>query len=433
VAGYSIALDLCHASWKVQDRCREATEGYGLVASPPLLTLLEIPEEAGEERLLSLIEESTRAFGHLPFLLDGWKRRREKRDWSLGIRVLPAPPLLRWLEAFRDGLSVSGIALSPVLTVSEGIPGGKMRAIWRDLGEPLPWWERLIQRIIGPEISAGHYVRPLTLPVDSLRILLLKGGNPVMIRDLPSGRWLTPDQAGDPDLREETLSLYRRERGYELSGPPATEREIYLASDLHLGHEGINDFCGRPFTETETMNRVLVQNWNSTVRPGGRVFFIGDLSYNMRGSGIRDFRASLNGRITYIRGNHDHYLRGAVEEVRFSYKGLDFCMLHNPRKAPPDFSGWIIHGHTHNTNLRRHPFIDPVHRRVNVSAEVTGYRPVPMSLICQLIRRLEGTSLSLMTLSDNWTGDTERPQPVYECREGSLLMAHEHQKTDDRG
>ena len=45
----------------------------------------------------------------------------------------------------------------------------------------------------------------------------------------------------------------------------------------------------------------------------------------------------------------------------------------------------MIHGHTHNNDLRRYPFFDPVRRKINVSAEVDGYQPVPVPFLVNLI------------------------------------------------
>ena len=57
-------------------------------------------------------------------------------------------------------------------------------------------------------------------------------------------------------------------------------------------------------------------------------------------------------------------------------------MVHDPDDAPPAFDGWVVHGHLHDSDLRRFPFFDPASRRINVSVETAGYAPVPLSEIC---------------------------------------------------
>ena len=89
----------------------------------------------------------------------------------------------------------------------------------------------------------------------------------------------------------------------------------------------------------------------------------------------------MAGRITFVRGNHDEELPGQVPFVEKKAGGLDLLFIHDPGSAPPDYNGWIIHGHAHNNNIREFPFVDYIHRRVNVSVEMTGYRPLSLSTI----------------------------------------------------
>ena len=39
----------------------------------------------------------------------------------------------------------------------------------------------------------------------------------------------------------------------------------WFTADLHLGHRNIIDYCDRPFTDVDVMNRALVDNWNEVV------------------------------------------------------------------------------------------------------------------------------------------------------------------------
>ena len=42
--------------------------------------------------------------------------------------------------------------------------------------------------------------------------------------------------------------------------------QIFITSDLHLGHKNIIKYCDRPFRDTHDMNKNLVDNWNNAVR-----------------------------------------------------------------------------------------------------------------------------------------------------------------------
>ncbi|NMB79327.1 MAG: hypothetical protein GYA23_09575 [Methanomicrobiales archaeon] len=166
-------------------------------------------------------------------------------------------------------------------------------------------------------------------------------------------------------------------------------------SDLHLGHANIIRYCSRPFlpTAVDEMNAVLISNWNATIGPDTRVFYLGDLRYGKGSKPADHYREHLAGAITYILGNHDDApLPGAVKSTEFTYNGIRFFLVHDPADAPPAWDGWVIHGHHHNNDLVRYPFMNFIDRRVNVSAEVVGYSPVSLEEIVSLIheRRKNG-------------------------------------------
>ena len=149
---------------------------------------------------------------------------------------------------------------------------------------------------------------------------------------------------------------------------------IYLISDLHLDHGNIIKYCNRPFRSRKEMNRVLINNWNSVVSGTDTVYFLGDLSLGRPTRWIN----RLNGNIIFIRGNHDRFGHRSAE---IEHDGRRFLLTHNPGRA--EYVGWVIHGHVHNNR----PFIDGNERRVNVSCDVTGYRPISIEEITSEVKR----------------------------------------------
>lgn len=53
--------------------------------------------------------------------------------------------------------------------------------------------------------------------------------------------------------------------------------ERFVIGDLHLGHNNIIDYCGRPFVDTDDMNEQLITNWNNVVNTHAKVYVNGDV------------------------------------------------------------------------------------------------------------------------------------------------------------
>jgi len=161
---------------------------------------------------------------------------------------------------------------------------------------------------------------------------------------------------------------------------PTEAHRTFLTSDLHLNHRNIIRYCNRPFRDVHEMNQALIANWNETVRPEDTVYFIGDLC--SRSDPLLWLR-ELNGHKILIKGNHDRHIptHFTIHYEIINIDGLSLFLVHNPHDAPPDWDGWVIHGHKHI----HWPFIDRERRRVNVSVEWTGYRPISLASILTTI------------------------------------------------
>lgn len=166
-----------------------------------------------------------------------------------------------------------------------------------------------------------------------------------------------------------------------------SSKSMFVISDLHLDHTNIITYCKRPFDSVEEMNDVLIKNWNYVVKPGDTVFFVGDFTFGSP----EEYFPKLNGHIRFISGNHDETLdpEGLFKTLHYSYKGIDFFSIHEPRhiqkEIPDGFDGWIIHGHHHNNHPGLFPFFNPEKKRINVSAELVKYQPISLDFIHSLI------------------------------------------------
>jgi len=163
-----------------------------------------------------------------------------------------------------------------------------------------------------------------------------------------------------------------------------------VTSDPHLGHTNVIEYCSRPFKDVDEMDETIIYNWNSIVRAEDIVYCLGDLAF---GKGSKEklklYLPHLNGRIILIRGNHDRetvtwYKRYGIEEVHGGefWRYSPYVLLsHRPYPTKRPYIN--IHGHIHN-NLQE---IEPRDVYVNVSVEVTGYKPVYLDELIEKVRR----------------------------------------------
>lgn len=56
---------------------------------------------------------------------------------------------------------------------------------------------------------------------------------------------------------------------------------IYFTADLHFYYKNIIASTNRPFSNTDEMDKVLIQNWNERVSPDDDVYILGD--FTMKG------------------------------------------------------------------------------------------------------------------------------------------------------
>lgn len=124
---------------------------------------------------------------------------------------------------------------------------------------------------------------------------------------------------------------------------------IYLCSDLHIGHRNIHNFrTGFGFTcEQDNRNRIG-KDWTSLVRKRDRVYVLGDSAFTQGGL---DWLGTLPGEKILVRGNHcdlniQEYLKVFVEVYGLHrYKG--YWLSHAPIH-PDELRGKEnVHGHCH--------------------------------------------------------------------------------------
>ena len=141
----------------------------------------------------------------------------------------------------------------------------------------------------------------------------------------------------------------------------------FLISDTHFGHEKTCTVFKRadgsplrPFSSAEEMDEFMVRAWNDRVRPGDKVYHLGDVVINRR---ALPTLARLNGDKVLIRGNHDIYKLADYTEYFRDVRGYDvkngMILSHIPvHEASLGRFGVNIHGHLHATRVKRARGVD---------------------------------------------------------------------------
>lgn len=145
--------------------------------------------------------------------------------------------------------------------------------------------------------------------------------------------------------------------------------EVYIISDLHLGHRMIAN--ARGFNDVGKHDDALVERWNEVVkRKRDVVWVLGDVAFK-RGALAK--MAQMNGQKKLVLGNHDRFTLDVYQRYFSQIYGLfeyDKCLLTHIPVAGTQFKRYRlnVHGHMHERNM-------PDPRYVNVSAEQSDLRP----------------------------------------------------------
>lgn len=428
---YLVEIRLARTRWKIKELTRMIAERAKIEPyreRHPHITLygpFTLPDPGDEARLHEVIAAAARSYPSIPFLIVGWEHREGMHGGVVAFSVRASPELAALSREIARALAPFTVSLNAWdgrpdekwfhATIANLLPPGTAEATVAMMEKEAAHVVRrppeataaerlfsLVRRALLLHRHSPLALRPVLLDDAGLRITVMHNNDILGEYDLAEGRWLSRSEIASPGSWQQSMETYRKRAGFELAAPvthPPGD-DIFLISDLHFGHANIIRYCARPFggTDAAEMDRVLVANWNYCVRPSDRVCFLGDLKYWKDSTPDSAYRGQLNGRITWIAGNHDLRSEGTVPSLPVSYGGREFLLVHDPADAPADFHGWVIHGHYHNNELGTYPFIDFAHRRINVSAEVIGYVPVGLAEICRILDGPEGRTGSPLLL-----------------------------------
>lgn len=406
--------------WKLRHLIHQIACRYhihGNIEQNPHVTLFgpfTIREGLTPRDIQAAIESAVSAFSPIPFMIHGWETKKGINGGVLAFRLIPSEDLIKLnreianhLKTVSDGCNswdmdpdqkwfhvtvANRLSIPMADTILNELvdrSSGNQESHLPD-DEPMErrMWHQFLAILRITPLDPG-ILHPVVCD-DGIRIRLMNEDHIVGDFDLTTHKWLEGESAAiDTSGRKETLRRYRKLRGLELSESPVNHSpDTFVIGDLHLGHANIIRYCARPFSlsDPEEMDQVLIRNWNFTVGAQDEVYYLGDLCYGRSKKPESEYRKELSGIVTFIRGNHDSSRSGTLESHRLQFEGIPFIFTHDPEDIEPEPGEWVIHGHLHNNDLRDYPFISFRDRRVNVSAEVVGYRPISLREITDLIR-----------------------------------------------
>jgi calcineurin-like phosphoesterase family protein len=414
---YLIEIRLGTTKWRVKETIFAIARYFRIehfVEKHPHVTLFgpfTINDGIRAEQILEVIARVASRFDPVPFIIDGWEKREGMHGSVIAFLVKPSESLKNLTTLLAENLNPVTLSYNHWdafpekkwfhVTVANGLDQPQAEMIFSAIKRSSEILSRIDRSqknvfshfIIWLKTSLGVKNRlivwPGTLDETGLRITVMHGEEILAEYDLLLKKWIAGGDRHTSLSWQETLKNYRIQSGIELgSERQGVSEDIFLISDLHLGHANIIRYCSRPFlfSDPDEMDRVLIDNWNFAVSDMSTVYFLGDLRYGIHALSYEAYRRKLQGNITFIQGNHDKEYSGSLPSFMMEYHGFSFMLVHNPADAPRNFKGWVIHGHHHNNDLRLYPFINFHQRRINVSAEVIGYVPVSLRELCSIIQ-----------------------------------------------
>ncbi len=177
----------------------------------------------------------------------------------------------------------------------------------------------------------------------------------------------------------------------------------WFISDTHFGHEKTcTQFLNsdgsflRPFSCAEEMDEQMVQRWNERVKPGDKVYVLGDVVIAKK---HLQTVQRLNGKKRLIRGNHDifdtkDYVAVGFKEI-YGARHMDIgeytmMLTHIPihSECVSRFK-FNIHGHLHANVLHDQ-------RYINVCVEKIGYAPIHFDELAQIMKERDVEEYSVL-------------------------------------
>lgn len=152
----------------------------------------------------------------------------------------------------------------------------------------------------------------------------------------------------------------------------STKRDQWFISDTHFGHENLLKFepdtNGRFNGDIHDRDAHLVERINSVVKPGDRLYILGDVVLNKKHLEILEM---VNGDKVLVKGNHDVFklkdYTPYFDDIRsmLVFNVKNYCPVYGDKLPPIKFIcthipihaselgrfGYNVHGHLHSNKI----------------------------------------------------------------------------------
>ena len=159
---------------------------------------------------------------------------------------------------------------------------------------------------------------------------------------------------------------------------------MWFTADPHFGHRNIIEYTGRKFKTVQDMDKLILDNMNTTITKDEDFYILGDLT--MYGPNQRDkiesYIKRMPGRKHLVLGNHDRckpfdYLDMGFLSVHTSLKVEEFYCVHDPAVAGVYTGDLFFCGHVHQLFIRQR-------NALNVGVDVWDMKPVHIDTLREM-------------------------------------------------
>lgn len=156
------------------------------------------------------------------------------------------------------------------------------------------------------------------------------------------------------------------------------QNSIWFTSDTHLDHKKLDLLKRSFFSSVDHMNSVIIDNWNSVVKPNDTVYHLGDFAF----SDHDPFLNRMHGIKILLPGNHDnskrlkkakdwHSIEPPIKEIKVGDQVIVLCHYAMRTWHRSHHGTLHLYGHSHGN-------LPGDSQSCDVGVDVWDFKPVDL-------------------------------------------------------